>query len=237
MTRLILLALVGFGLSLLAFSHSEPAGAARAGTDAINFMASTRGIDHDGDGKLEWCWTQYFHGTYGDALDEVAQRAATNCSSLSTEKVDLMTYGWTSTSTCTTSAPCDSLRVSGIDGEYADGCDYIEARLYDYSSGHAKGMQRMVHARDPYTGWSGRIKVAYNASYRTWYEIGTVVYDGNCGGGWTGYHVHHDFQKPTGANCWASHNTALGSHSSNWEKQNIAHWVHYLMHQFGLPCS
>ncbi|MGQ9571756.1 MAG: hypothetical protein ACUVV3_00990 [Dehalococcoidia bacterium] len=66
-------------------------------------MASTRGIDYDGDGKLEWCWTQYFHGRYGNALDEVAQRGATDCRSLSTEKVDLMTYGWTDSTSCTTS--------------------------------------------------------------------------------------------------------------------------------------
>lgn len=199
-------------------------------------MASTRGIDYDGDGKLEWCWTQYYHGRFGNALDEVPQRGANDCPSLSTQAVDLMAYGWTSWPSCTTSSSCFSLRVAGIDGTYTDGCDYIEATLYDYLFGHWKGKQRMIHARDPYSGWTVYIKTANNASYLNWWGIGSVVSDGDCGAGWTNYHVHHDFQKPTAsATCSASEN-ALGTSNRNWEKQNINHWVHGLVHQYGHAC-
>jgi hypothetical protein len=226
-----------FVVSLLLLLDGNPVIASHQGTEVMYFQASTRGTDFDGDGRLEWCWTQYHHGSYGNALDEVPQTGTTSCPSISTEKVDVMAYGWTSWSSCTSpSSSCPTLRMNGIDGVYADGCDFIEGNLYDYAAGYWKGKQRMIHARDAYGPWSLVLRTANNVLYLNWWEIGFVVPDGNCqgGAGWTNYHIHHDFQQP-GSNCHVSVNS-LGTINRGWEKQNSGHWIHGLVHQFTHAC-
>lgn len=198
---------------------------------------------------LEWCYSQYFHGGFGNALDEVPQTHAPTtpkqfpqyCQSLKTEKVDLAVYGFTDWSTCTVSSPCYSLSVSGRSGVYRDGCDYIEADLYDVQSTDWKGKQRMLHALAPTSNWTSFILVASTGWYN-WIEIGVVTNDTDCKGGdgftRNGYHVHHDFMQPTGSQyCQLSKNDPyLAQKNTDWQKENPDHWIHSLVHAFGTAC-
>jgi hypothetical protein len=148
-----------------------------------------------------------------------------------------MTYGYTDRVLCTLANPCPSLNVTGSDGVYADGCDYITGDLYDWNSGAWKGKQRMLHAR-AYEAFSEQIRVANDGSYQEWLGVGYVVNDSNCqgGAGWSDYHVHHDYQSPSqSATCSSGKNTSIGG-PTNREKQNPNHWVHRLIHQYDHSC-
>lgn len=170
------------------------------------------------------------------------------------EPVDLWAYGLTDKPTCTMAAPCPSLIARTLSGTTGTKCTIIEAWLYDHETwpvngnliGDLKGKQRMLHA----TGASG-VEVIIFAAENGWYlsqrEIGRIVKDDLCTKktdgtpGWTGYHVHQDYQPGVDSdNCRWSWNTALiGSsteHTPNFERQNLVHWVHSLRHKWGAAC-
>jgi len=123
MLRHLLLDIASFALSLMAL-HNVDVQASHIGNDYINFQSGTVGYDYDGDGRKEWCWSQYWHPT--NALDIVPQTGPTSCPSLSTEWVHITQHGWTNWSVCTVSWPCTSLHVWEIDSVDGFGCDYVD---------------------------------------------------------------------------------------------------------------
>ena len=272
---LVLMTAVCSGLSLPLFDRPEIVQAQTPRTDTIYFMGATRGKDYNNTGVLSWCVSRSWHESYpngpADALDEVAQQQAVPtppptddqwpaiCNSDPTAidgsgKVDLTTYGVTGPLDC--SSPCISLTVRGRSFEYGDGCDYIEADLYDFVTmddghkvGEKKGKQRMIHAlapnstNVPYDLPS--IQVTSTGLYAS-NEIGTLQNDTNCKPntnppGFTpgGYHVHHDFMPPTGSqSCSWNQNTPANfpRHITDRQKQNPSHWVHFVSHKPGVSC-
>jgi len=244
-------------------------------TDTIYFMGATRGNNYNGTGVLSWCVSQSWHpgyqlpdGTrdpYNSALDEVAQVKAAppgqpgswsdpvfydSCHSEAadpTGKVDLTTYGSTDQSTC--SSPCVSLVVIANSKSYPDGCDYIEAALWDawdpvHKEGNRRGKQIMMHAQAPNNSGAPyslpSIQVTTTGLYAS-NEIGTITNDTDCQGGFRGYHVHHTFVPPVTQNCSWAKNTPGGFvfQATDRKKgpQNTADWVHMLSHQPGIFCD
>lgn len=202
-------------------------------------------------------------GPYGppNAIDELAQRGPdiTKCTSDPTdpktggrvEPVDLWTYGFTNAMNCTLSSPCSSLYVSIRSRETTGQCKIIDARLYDYNTvsfdptlrGDYRGKQRFLHASGP--GGSSVIQVASNGWHFNSAQVGTIVDDHLCTTdsdpplpGWSGYHVHHDYWPSTvSMDClWNWNGNLIGANTVDWEKQNLAHWVHLVEHKSGAAC-
>lgn len=263
MTRfLILIAVVSFGLSFSFFNTPEIAQAQtpRIGIDTIRLMAATRGTNFDGTG-LKWCVSQTWHrgvpGLILDiSLDEVPQTAA-GCVSSSTEQVEFAAFGLTTSTSCTTTSPCESLYARVTSGLSTPGdCNYIAIRLLDYHTvntvgpnGNFRGRQRTLHTTGP-SGYTLVVKVSNGAWYssgQNWWTVGTVVNDINCRkvDGTAGfspgeYHVHQDFMPPTQSdNCVWNKNTSLGfaSGATNQRRDNPDVWYIYSVeHKPGLSC-
>src|SRR5437667_7948589 len=238
-------------------------------------MGATRGNNYNGTGVLSWCVSQSWHpgyqlpdGTrdpYNSALDEVAQVKAAppgqpgswsdpvfydSCHSDPadpTGKVDLTTYGSTDSSSC--SSPCVSLVVIANSKSYRDGCDYIEAALWDawdpvHKEGNRRGTQIIMHAQAPNNSGAPyslpSIQVTTTGLYAS-NEIGTITNDTDCQGGFRGYHVHHAFVPPVTQSCSWAENTPGGFvfQATDRKKgpQNTADWVHMLSHQPGIFCD
>ena len=229
---------LGFAICTLLLTPDDSL-AAHSGTDILYFEAATAGVDHDHDGRYEWCYTTYYHGQFGDALDEVPETSPGVCPSLSDQRVEVQAYGWTSDTACLVNNPCHSVRGQGHDGVYQDACDFIEVNLFDYLIGDWKGMQRMLHSRDNFPTWLVDLYVSNSSNYLNWWNVGFVVDDSDCqgGAGWTNYHVHHDFKKvPNSALCGANQNNALVVRTYGWEKPVFPNWVHGVYYHYGQPC-
>ena len=264
--RLLLIAVIGFGLSFLLFAdHRQAQAQPRSGSDTIRFMAAVRGSNYDGTG-LKWCVSQSWHESYPastdpsnpypagppDALDEVSQTGVSSCVSQRGDLVDFAYNGSSNDgSNCTTSAPCPSLLVKGIPRVYGNGCHAIEADLYDYSTydtrtgtGDWKGKQRILHASA-----SSPLTFAVYIAWQTWYfdfvTVGTIIdpEDPRCP--WTGPHAHQDFMLSTQSGyCQTTNNGAIppksesnpSGFSKDWYRQNPDHYIHSLVHSYGVAC-
>jgi hypothetical protein len=261
---LLLIAATSFGLSLLLFSNRQEAQAQTRSNDLIRFMAAVQGNTFNPALGLEWCVSQGWHESYAavdgypagprDAVDEVSQWGTpgwtyANCHSQLAEPVQLSTNGTTDGgSNCTTSAPCPSLIVKGTGATYDNGCHYIEADLYDYTTydvvsgtGDWKGKQRMLHATVSTSPWTAVIYVAWVTWFYDSVTVGNIIDETSPGCVITGLHVHQDFMLPTPfGNCAAGLNTSFIPPSPNTamdlQKQNPDHYVHYLSHSFGNAC-
>jgi len=286
MRRLLFLIIAACGGLSLSFSNRPQMVMAQTQrSDTIYFLAATRGKNYNNDptGVLSWCVSQSWHSAYRlpdgtqetwwSALDEVAQYNSAppgqpdswskevfwnSCHSDPADpsgKVDLTTYGSTNSTNC--SSPCNSLVVRGKSNTYSDGCNYIEAELWDAGSwdatnqvGHWRGTQIMIHTQAPNNSGVAYDLPPIQVTATGWYansEIGTVTNDTAClgGTGFTpyGYHVHHAFKPPVTQNCASAKNTSTSGglvyRATDRKKGslNTDHWVHMLNHPFGVFCD
>ncbi len=196
----------------------------------------------------------YPQGPRDGALDEVSQTGPSSCASQNGDLVDFAYNGSTGGgSNCTTSSPCPSLIVKGRRIVYDNNCNAIEADLYDYTTydagtqtGDWKGKQRMLHALGSSSTWTSVIFVAWQAWYFNYVTVGTLTDDQNhppCPS--TGYHAHHDFMLPTQSQyCQTTNNGIIppkspsnpSGFSKDWYRQNPDHYVHSLVHSYGVAC-
>ncbi|GEM_PF-5300233 len=119
------------------------------------------------------------------------------------------------------------LSVFLYDGEYTDGCDYLEFRAVDFR-GRLMGRYRYVHVRDVNANGAGLDIWAAPEPYGYQQDMeiyASTVEDTNCSVGWTGHHVHQDCR-----DCWAltASNTDPQNNPTGKSGLDVWLWTHWL---------
>jgi hypothetical protein len=178
-----------FGLALLATSLAHGKVADAAYTYNHIYWMSAASYNLDGDPAIDFCVQQSYHG--GNHVDVNADDTgdADPCYIVNSNSI----YVTGRTRAYIPSGVRTIANVYVTSGAYTDGCDYVEGRTTSVADGgRFRGTERWIHAHSygtvPYTyGISANTSGTQQIS-----SLGNAMttQDTNCGGGWTGQHVH-----------------------------------------------